>query len=546
MVLGYHRENLRAAVSGARQWAFLAASAVAFAGLLIGFRWLQFGLDTSPYAGATLALELQERVFAKSDLQIGRLVASAIVFGFLFVGITRFWVPLRAGLGWLLLPLGQHSLYAYTAHIALALALPLVTERMHLTVSQSPNLSALVQVSSLALIWLAIRFRLLYPTGEMRRWSMLAPVPLAVFMLVTVAREPVPTLVGPAPEAAPASSDATRLARVFGTPVTRQLLQSAAASAPPAPATVPERKVAPSSTPLRAPAVSLHIPSSAGATVNPSSFASAIQARIEGSFLELSFHSAVLDREMSYYAYLPPHYGAAAQHYSVLYMLHGASGSKDEWPSYGLVETVDRLISRAEISPVVVVLPQGDDGYWVNQANNGPRWGDYVTQDVISSVDGTFRTFADADHRAVGGLSMGGAGALQLALNHPNLFRSVGAHSPSLHVDDDTFPILGTGFEFATREPMKLAADAPGIDGLDIWMDAGEQDPWLERDTLLHETLAERGIPHHWSVLEGGHEGPYWQHNLETYVRFYDASLARLGSPGRDAGWSNAGDIPFR
>ena len=141
---------------------------------------------------------------------------------------------------------------------------------------------------------------------------------------------------------------------------------------------------------------------------------------------------------------------------------------------------------------------------------------------------------------------MGGAGALQLALNHPNLFRSVGAHSPSLHVDDDTFPILGTGFEFATREPMKLAADAPGIDGLDIWMDAGEQDPWLERDTLLHETLAERGIPHHWSVLEGGHEGPYWQHNLETYVRFYDASLARLGSPGRDAGWSNAGDIPFR
>ncbi len=126
---------------------------------------------------------------------------------------------------------------------------------------------------------------------------------------------------------------------------------------------------------------------------------------------------------------------------------------------------------------------------------------------------------------------MGGAGALQLAFNNPDMFGVVAAHSPSLHLDDGTFPILGSGSDFDVREPLKLAAEAPGIEALDIWIDAGDQDPWLERDQMLHETLAERGIVHHWSILTGGHEGPYWRRNLDMYLRAYDASLLHASGP---------------
>ncbi len=206
-------------------------------------------------------------------------------------------------------------------------------------------------------------------------------------------------------------------------------------------------------------------------------------------------------------------------------MLHGGGGSKDEWPTFGLIDEADRMIGAGKISPLIMVLPQGDDGYWVNHANTGPRWGDYVVQDIVRSADMSLPTLPDRDHRAIGGLSMGGAGAVQLAFNHPDVFRAVGAHSPSLHLDDGTFPILGTGPDFDVREPIKLAAQATGIEDLVIWIDSGDLDPWLGRDLMLHQALLDRAIAHDWNVLPGGHEGPYWQRNLERYLRWYDAAI---------------------
>jgi S-formylglutathione hydrolase FrmB len=247
---------------------------------------------------------------------------------------------------------------------------------------------------------------------------------------------------------------------------------------------------------------------------------------IDGTFRELAFYSPSLDREMSYSIYLPPGYSTEGRRYPVLYMLHGGGGSKDEWPAYGLVDDADRSIKSKDIKPLIIVMPQGDLSYWVNWVDGGPRWGDYVARDLRRQVDSTFRTLPDAAHRAIGGLSMGGAGALQLAFNHPDVFRVVGAHSPSLHLDDGTFAgIYGTGSEFAQREPIGLAATAPGIESLKIWIDAGEVDPWLERDELLHENLLERGISHTWNVLAGGHDGEYWTVNAPAYLRFYDGVL---------------------
>jgi enterochelin esterase-like enzyme len=120
---------------------------------------------------------------------------------------------------------------------------------------------------------------------------------------------------------------------------------------------------------------------------------------------------------------------------------------------------------------------------------------------------------------------MGGHGALQLGFNHPDLFHGVGAHSPSLHVDDGTFPPVGSGRDFDVREPLALAQIAPGIEVLDIELDAGDEDPWLERVEALHQILLERRIRHSYAVPLGGHEGRYWQRNLVWYLQFYDSVL---------------------
>ncbi len=98
---------------------------------------------------------------------------------------------------------------------------------------------------------------------------------------------------------------------------------------------------------------------------------------IEGSFHERWFYSQRLDRDMPYYIYLPPDYGTAGRRYPVLYMLHGGGGDRAEWVVYGLIDITDQQIRTGNIAPIIIVLPQGDQGWWTNHANNGPKWGDY-------------------------------------------------------------------------------------------------------------------------------------------------------------------------
>ncbi|TMC35023.1 MAG: hypothetical protein E6J24_04710, partial [Chloroflexi bacterium] len=84
-----------------------------------------------------------------------------------------------------------------------------------------------------------------------------------------------------------------------------------------------------------------------------------------------------------------------------------------------------------DIRPLIIVLPQGDKAYWVDHAlpTDQEAWGRYMAKDVVADVDARYRTVADLAHRAIGGVSMGAHGAVQLALNYPDTFSIVGAHS---------------------------------------------------------------------------------------------------------------------
>src|SRR5438445_531295 len=107
------------------------------------------------------------------------------------------------------------------------------------------------------------------------------------------------------------------------------------------------------------------------------------------------------------------HMGRNVGHDAGLYQSHARPGARKRWPCYGVDRTAHCLVTAGARQPTLIVLPQGDEGYWLNHAG-GERWGDYVASDVVTSVDATYRTLPAAGSRAVGGLSMGGHGALQL------------------------------------------------------------------------------------------------------------------------------------
>ncbi len=240
------------------------------------------------------------------------------------------------------------------------------------------------------------------------------------------------------------------------------------------------------------------------------------------------FHSESLNRDTPYYIYLPPGYDSQPDtRYPVLYMLHGMSGTNAEWLQYGLLRTADQMMRGGEIRPFIIVLPQGDKEYWVDHANNGPRWGTYVTHDVVAEIDNHYRTLADRPHRAIGGLSMGGHGAMQLAINTPDLFSVVGAHSPALRTYENTFAFFGDRAYFDAHNPLALCKKYPKVvSRFKLWVDIGAADPWAPAAEAFHDQLVQLGIPHTWHEYAGGHSGDYWGDHADEYLQFYSESFA--------------------
>ncbi|HEU5317662.1 MAG TPA: alpha/beta hydrolase-fold protein [Chloroflexota bacterium] len=260
--------------------------------------------------------------------------------------------------------------------------------------------------------------------------------------------------------------------------------------------------------------------------------------------LERTVYSNALGRELPYRVYLPAGYtpsrpqdaDAAAQpapetlkRYPVLYLLHGLGAGFRMWSRLGLEAELDRQGVQA-----IVVTPSGRAGYWVNHADGGPRWGDYVVEDLIGHVDATYRTIPRREARAIGGISMGGHGALQLALNGPTLFGAVGAHSPALRARDQAPVFLGglmmaaspTAMPlqaYAARDPISLVMRAE--QKLPIWIDIGEADRWRARADELRSALTAKSWDFLWSIAPGDHEDAYWSRRLPEYVRWYKERL---------------------
>jgi enterochelin esterase-like enzyme len=244
--------------------------------------------------------------------------------------------------------------------------------------------------------------------------------------------------------------------------------------------------------------------------------------KLQGTLLEPEFYSTALNTQERYFIYLPPGYHNQGQKLPVLYMLHGAGG-RGEWLGYDLIGKADAGIASGKLPQMLIVLPQGDDGYWVNHQSGGPKWGDYLIQDLVKHIDSTYRTQPDAKHRALGGMSMGGWGALYQGFTHPEEFGVVGAHAAALRQD---LPFLPKGDQFNQFDPVQLAANAPNLTSQRVWIDADEQDPWVKRDADVHNRLDTRHISNEWHTFPGRHGGSYWADHVPDYLNFYGKALS--------------------
>ena len=256
-----------------------------------------------------------------------------------------------------------------------------------------------------------------------------------------------------------------------------------------------------------------------------------VGAEAEGYATRVLLRSAVLDRTLNYWIYVPPGYAGSDQRYPVLYMLHGLGGSSNTWRAWGLFDAADRMIRAKQIAPLIIVAPQGDNGYWMNHVAGGPRWEDYVVQDLVPHIDLRYRTLPSRAYRAVGGVSMGGNGAIRLLLDHPELFGAAAGHSPVFRDQAQAFAFFGTGPDYERRDPVALVELLGARVAGDLWIDMGGEDEWLPRTVRFHEVLLQHGIQHRWSVAPGVHEPSYWEPRIPEYLRWYDSVLRPAALP---------------
>ena len=197
----------------------------------------------------------------------------------------------------------------------------------------------------------------------------------------------------------------------------------------------------------------------------------------------------------------------------LLVFLHGYGGTPSDTLSPALVTALRRLGDRAP----AVVLPDGQVGWWHDRDEG--RWGSYVLDEVIPAA--VARTGADPHRVAVGGISMGGFGALNLG-RHRDRFCAVGGHSPAVFERGNDAISFGfdNAADFAHNDLLGIARKRSPYDA-PVWIDVGGQDELRPADALLARELRARGADVSFHVWPGNHDGDYWNRHFAQYVQFY-------------------------
>lgn len=142
---------------------------------------------------------------------------------------------------------------------------------------------------------------------------------------------------------------------------------------------------------------------------------------IEPGLTHHTFRSAAMNTEVGYSVWLPPGYEGSGARYPVVYFLHGSGGTESaDAPAFS--HMLAERVAAKKISPVIAVFPNGGLSGYRDHADSNVKVESMIMRELIPLIDGQYRTVATRESRVVGGFSMGGGGAIRLALKYPETF----------------------------------------------------------------------------------------------------------------------------
>lgn len=215
--------------------------------------------------------------------------------------------------------------------------------------------------------------------------------------------------------------------------------------------------------------------------------------------------------------------------FPTVYLLNGYGGNHKAW-----LGTRPDLPALADRYGMVMVLPDGRDSwYWDSPKMPDMQMESFFVKDLVPYIDANYPTRRDAAHRAITGLSMGGQGAMWLAMRHSDIWGNAGSMSGGL--DIRPFPD-----RWKMKNSLGAIEENPGVwekhavinliptlqpGQLNITFDCGIDDFFAEVNDNFHRELVKAKIPHDYTVRPGGHSQAYWRNSILYHLLFFNEAF---------------------
>lgn len=252
------------------------------------------------------------------------------------------------------------------------------------------------------------------------------------------------------------------------------------------------------------------------------------QAQTNATLTTIPFESQLLHAKAPINVILPVSYDDGVTRYPVLLLLHGLEGHYHDW-----VNSVN-IVRYASKYPVIIVMPEGGNGWYTNGVAPNAKWEDYIIKEVIPYVDGHYRTPRDHQLWAVAGLSMGGYGALKFGLKYREQFSFAASMSGALAAPDwkdadlpnwellrnsihEAFGPEGSPAHKANSLATLLDASTEPLPF--IYLDCGTEDGFLVASRKFSELLQSKKIPHEYRERPGLHDWAEWDHQIQQALQ---------------------------
>jgi Predicted esterase len=240
----------------------------------------------------------------------------------------------------------------------------------------------------------------------------------------------------------------------------------------------------------------------------------------------IAVFSPKMKKELKSVVIVPENY-STKRHYPVLYLLHGYGGNFADW-----IKKVPSIKTLSTEHQLIVVCPDGGFSSWYMDSpiDSTSQYESYITHNLLGYVDAHYATIPDRSARAITGLSMGGHGALYIAIRNKDLFANAGSMSggvdlrtstKSLDIAKRIGSIETNPAEWDNRSVINMVSSLKNND-LNLIIDCGASDFFYQINAGLHRRLLSLKIDHDYIERPGEHNWEYWANSIQYQMLFFD------------------------